>query len=270
MAHLAGIDKGPVLDWTDDNHLMECFRKWQKVEILFKGPLNNTNDPFRCNYIIYWCRDTGMELVEKWEIEGKIHDGNRNTINRYFELFEEHIAPKSNALIAIVELKRLFQGSMSLEDFHTKVLRLVKEADYTEGDMWDRVPRDTLISGLASDKICAKIIKEGKDVTLARVMEIVRLEVCTQKKHIDRMQETAKVNYVQYGKGSKKGKSKSSGKFQCSANSGNSGSSGNPSKSGGKGKKVPLPRDICWRCGKGRKTSKGTTAQKSDVQYVYW
>ena len=107
----------------------------------------------------------------------KIHDANRNNINRYFELFEEHIAPKSNALIAIVELKRLFQGSMSLEDFHTKVLRLVKEAEYPEGDTWNRVLRDTIISGLASDRIHAKIIKEGKDVTLPRVMEIA----CTWK-----------------------------------------------------------------------------------------
>ena len=53
MAHLAGIDKGPVLDWTD-NGLMGCFRKWKKkVEILFKGPLNNTNYPVKCNYTIY-------------------------------------------------------------------------------------------------------------------------------------------------------------------------------------------------------------------------
>ena len=70
----------------------------------------------------------------------------------------------------IVELKRLFQGSMSLEDFHYKALRL-KEGEYPEGDTQDRVLRDTIISGLASDKIHAKIIKEGKDVTLARVME---------------------------------------------------------------------------------------------------
>ena len=47
----------------------------------------------------------GMELVDKWEIEGKITDANRNNIARYFELFEEHISPKSNALIAIVELQ---------------------------------------------------------------------------------------------------------------------------------------------------------------------
>ena len=93
--------------------------------------------------------------------------GNRNTINRYFDLFEEHIAPRSNTLTAIVELKRLFQGSMSLEDFHTKALHLVKEVEYQEGDTQDKVLRDFLISAIASDKIQAKVIKEGKDVTLA-------------------------------------------------------------------------------------------------------
>ena len=30
MAHLVGIDTGPVLDWTDDNGLLEHFRKWKK------------------------------------------------------------------------------------------------------------------------------------------------------------------------------------------------------------------------------------------------
>ena len=80
-----------------------------------------------------------MDLVDKWETEGKLTDVNRNNINRYFELFEEHISPKSNALIAIVELKRLFQGTLSLEDFHTKALRLVKEAKYPEGDIHNRV-----------------------------------------------------------------------------------------------------------------------------------
>ena len=94
-----------------------------------------------------------MELVDKWETEGKITDANRNNIARYFELFEENILPKSNALITIVELKRLFQDSMSLEDFHTKALRLVKEEEYPERHIWKRILRDTIISSLASDKI---------------------------------------------------------------------------------------------------------------------
>ena len=151
-------------------------------------------------------------------------------------------------MITIVELKRLFQGSMSLEDFHTKALRLVKEADYPEGDTQNRVLRDAIINGLASDKICAKVIKEGKDVTLARVMEIARLEVSTQK-HIDKMEETVKVKYVQYGMGSKKKK----GRSRPNGSSGGSSSGVNtekPSNSKGNGRKPPLPMDICWRCGK--------------------
>ena len=66
-------------------------------------------------------------------------------------------------------------------------------------------------------------------------MEIARLEVSTQR-HIDRMQEMAKVNYVQFGK-NRKFKPKP-GKFQqMSTGGGSSGSSGNPSKSSGKGRK---------------------------------
>ena len=69
-------------------------------------------------------------------------------MRRYFELFEEHIAPKS-----VVELNKLFQDSMGLEDFHTKALHLVKEAEYPEGVTHDHILRDKLISGIASDKI---------------------------------------------------------------------------------------------------------------------
>ena len=64
------------------------------------------------------------------------------------------------------------------------------------------------------------------------------------------MQETTKVNYIQNGKGSKKERAKSSEKG--SANGGSSGGGGKPSKLSGKGRKVPLPTGICWRCGKGR------------------
>ena len=65
------------------------------------------------------------------------------------------------------------------------------------------------------------------------------------------MQKTAKVNYVQYGKGTKKSKPKQ----RSSGGSGGSGSSVNARKSSkltGKSRKVPLSTDICWRCGKSR------------------
>ena len=81
-------------------------------------------------------------------------------------------------------------------------------------------------------------------------MEIARLEVSTQH-HLDRMQETAKVNYIQYGKSTKSKKGKKSTQSGASSHRGDRGH-GTSSKPSGKGKKLPFPQDTCYRCGKGR------------------
>ena len=83
-------------------------------------------------------------------------------------------------------------------------------------------------------------------------MVIARLEFSMQH-HLDRMQETAKVNYIQYGKStkSKKGKKPQSGAGASSHTAGASSHRG--SRPSGKGnKRPPLPLDTCYRCGKGR------------------
>ena len=86
-------------------------------------------------------------------------------------------------------------------------------------------------------------------------MEIVRLEVSTQH-HLERMQETAKVNYVQYGKSTKLKKKKpqsGAGASGQGAGGHNVGAGHRGSRPGGKLKKrPPLPPDTCYRCGKGR------------------
>ena len=83
-------------------------------------------------------------------------------------------------------------------------------------------------------------------------MEIARLEVSTQH-HLDRMQDTVKVNYVQYGKSTKNKRGKKS--TQSGASGGNHKGDrghGTSSKPSGKGKKLPFPQDTCYRCGKNR------------------
>ena len=252
MSHLVGINKGPVMDWNNDSGLDECYIKWKKrLEILFKGPLSELTDAVKCNYIIYWSGDHGMDLADKWTTEKAITDGNKNNQKKYWDKFEEYIHPNMNKLIAVVELKQLFQGTMSLEDFHTKTTRLVIQAGY-EGANKDGVQRDTIISGISSEKIRAKIVKEGHEVTLTRVMEIACLEVSTQQ-HLNRMQETSKVNNVQYDKSTKNKKGKKSTQSGTSgANYRGNRGHGTSSKPGGKGKKLPFPQDTCYRCGKGR------------------
>ena len=97
------------------------------MEVLVKGPLNGVAEGVKCNYMIYWSGDHGMDLVDKWTAEAKNNDGNKETLNTYWTHFEEYIHLQTNKLIAVVELKRLFQGNLSLEDFHTKALRLVTQ-----------------------------------------------------------------------------------------------------------------------------------------------
>ena len=135
------------------------------MEVLFKGPLNGVAEAVMCNYVIYWSGDHGMDQVDKWTTEAKINDGNKEILATYWKHFEEYIHPQTNQLIAVVELKQLFQGSLTLEDFHTKATRLVTQAGY-EGDAREQVLRDAIVSGLASDKIRAKIVKEGHTIKL--------------------------------------------------------------------------------------------------------
>ena len=116
------------------------------MEVLFKGPLNGVTEAVKCNYVIYWSGDHGMDLVDKWTTEAKIHDGNKDMLNTYWTLFEGYIHPQTNQLIAVVELKQLFQGTLSLEDFHTKALRLVAQAGYT-GAAKDKVLRYNQMAG---------------------------------------------------------------------------------------------------------------------------
>ena len=88
MAHLAGIDKGPVLDWTDDNGLMECFRKWKK-RWTFCSKVHSIMPMIQSNTIILF---TGLVKLG-WKIEGKIHNENRNQIDRYFKLLKNILHP---------------------------------------------------------------------------------------------------------------------------------------------------------------------------------
>ena len=86
-------------------------------------------------------------------------------------------------------------------------------------------------------------------------MEIARLEVSTQQ-HLDRMQETAKVNYVQYGKSTKSKKKKPQSNAGASSQGAGShkGAGGHRGSrpSGKPNKRPPLLPDTCYRCGKGR------------------
>ena len=147
---------------------------------------------------------------------------------------------------------------MSLEDFHTKALRLVKEAEYPEGETQNRVLWDTIISGLASDKDQSQDHQgrqgchthQGHGDSLPRGLNPetpqqdagdCKSQLCAVWEGIQKQEMQTKDQWQQW---------------QCSGSSANaeecSGSNVNAGKPKSKGKKPPLPTDICWRWGKAR------------------
>ena len=55
------------------------------MEIPFKGQLNEVAEAVKCNYVIYWSSDHGMDLVDKWTTEGKINEENKEVLKTYWE-----------------------------------------------------------------------------------------------------------------------------------------------------------------------------------------
>ena len=106
---------------------------------------------------------------------------------------------RSNSLIAFVELKWLFQGSMTLEQFITKATLLVDEAGYPAGHR-DRMVHDTLIAVNSNDTVHGKIIKKGPSVTLAQVLEISHLEMATQQSLPQMSHTKPSINYIRYNR----------------------------------------------------------------------
>ena len=183
---LAGMDLGPNMNWTLDNRLYQRFKVFKErcIDIL-SGPLHATPEENQVYYLKYWMGEEGSKLISQWTAEGKITDDDKEATSKmklrtHWQLFKDYTTARSNSLIVVLELERLFQGSMTLEQLVTKATLLMDKAGYLAGQK-DRMAHDTLIAGISNDVVSRKVIKKGPNVKLAQVLEISRLETATQQ-----------------------------------------------------------------------------------------
>ena len=172
---LVGMDLGPRMDWTLDYGLYQRFKVFKErcIDIL-SGTLHATPEENQVYYLQYWTGEEGSKHISQWTAEGKIKDDDEEATSKkklrtYWQLFKDYTKLRLNSLIAAVELKRLFQGSMTLEKFVTKATLLVGKARYPVRQK-DRMECNALIAGISNDVVCWKIIRKGADITLAQVL----------------------------------------------------------------------------------------------------
>ena len=119
---LVGIDLGPKMDWMLDNGLYPRFKVFKErcIDIL-SGPLHATPVENQVYYLRYWMGEEGSKCIFQWTAEGKITDNDeeatyKKKLRTYWQLFEDYTKPRSNSLIAVVELKKIIPG---LHDIRT-------------------------------------------------------------------------------------------------------------------------------------------------------
>ena len=224
------LDSGPKLDWTRDNQMFLCYKKWRsKIELIFRSALSKATPEEKTAYLKYWMGDEGLPLIEKWESTGKLEysnaeetpatEGGRRRIlssgfkvQTYWDLLEEEFKPKGNKLISIIELwTRSKQGNKTLNEWLTYVYNLVEACNY--GDSTDRIIRDVLIIGCESDRAKDRIIRRGETITLNETIEILQTEASTNStlRQFQKIQKkpTGSIYYQAYDSRSKKSKNPS-------------------------------------------------------------
>ena len=108
---IAGMDLGPHMDWTLDNGLYQRFKVFKErcIDIL-SVLLHVMAEENQVYYLRYQTGEKGSKLISQWTVEGKITDNDEEATSKkklrtYWQLFEDYTKPRSNCLIAVVELK---------------------------------------------------------------------------------------------------------------------------------------------------------------------
>ena len=110
---LIGMDLGPKMDWTLDNGHYQRFKVFKErwTDIL-SGPHHAIPEENQVYYLRYWTGEEGSKLISQWTVEGKItvddeEETSKKKLKTYWQLFKDYAKPRSNSLIAVVELKKI-------------------------------------------------------------------------------------------------------------------------------------------------------------------
>ena len=177
MASASFIAKGPSIVWSMDENLYSRFKMWkQRCELLFTRPIAKIDEEIKCKHLLYWSGEQGIELFNSWDL---FSDGEKK-LDGHWERFEHFVKPHSNELIAAWELHNLRQGTLSLEEFISKLRILAKEANYPV-EHNDRFLRDFLVLGMNSDRVRKDCFKVGNALTFNAAREMAKSEESAEK-----------------------------------------------------------------------------------------
>ena len=110
--------EGPKMNWTVDDGLYHRFLKWcLKCETILDCELANLPEKQKCQKVIAWSGDFGMDLYISWSLPKE-----EFTLDIIWTRFEEFLKPQSNEVLAHFELLISFcQGNRNVDEWYNAV-----------------------------------------------------------------------------------------------------------------------------------------------------
>ena len=115
------------MNWTVDDGLYHRFLKWQlKCKTILDWELANLPTKQKCQKIIAWSGDFGMDLYVSWNIPK-----DALTLDAIWNKFEEFSKPQTNEIQARFDLLMSFcQGTRNVDEWYNAVQAQVNLAKY--------------------------------------------------------------------------------------------------------------------------------------------
>ena len=170
-------------DWIKDKATYQRWQMWSEKAGHALDAMKGDSEKTKISYFCHWIDGEGMGKIESWKnkkilisqeeydkLEDTQKEGKHSSgkIESYFTLFESLLAPKSNPLLAVEELRFAKQGSMDSGEFHTHVVKIGKRCRFPcTKEEEERAIKDTIFLGMNSTQARDKAInlknEEGKN-----------------------------------------------------------------------------------------------------------
>ena len=188
--------KPPDMDWATPGDIHKRFKLFQqKCELIFAGPLDKVEEPKKVRLLLLWIGDKGLGIYNTttWASEG-----DNLKIAPVMAALEAYTKPQSNEILARYQLRCLKQGDRPLEEFVTEARLLIGDGGYDPA-VRENTLRDTLVFGVASDKVRKDAIALGNGLTFKQVYDLAKVEESTkaQMKIISKGDEKSDLHTVQ-------------------------------------------------------------------------
>ena len=160
----------------------------------FNGPLKDLEEAVKINYLLIWAGSDGQDIADTFTFAA----AEQRTLQSYITRFENYVKPRSNFRVARYRLFGCSQQSDEAADAYMKRIKeLISQCDY-DIQVSTTLLVDVFIFGLHLKSVQSALLKEGKDLTVEKALQVARTEEATRQQieviRGDRDKKT--VNYV--------------------------------------------------------------------------